>query len=1581
MKKNNKGFTLIELLAALVILGLLVMLGLPKLTDAITSSKDKIYVSDAKRFIAQTEYKVKVNSSSVEMPDNYQCIVVGLKYLDASDFDSPPNDGKYLEDQSFAIIKNEEGKFEYSVRLIEEFKDNKGYKGIKLSHAKELDNKNGLGCVDTFDKDDVSRDIVSMSESELNTYINNYFGESYCYGVQKVYKELDLEDSSAVQANGIPKITSVSLTSTGSNKDFNSFKAQLRLRADDDGGREQLNVCYSLDGYDDAQNNCYEYSRFANEDGVFVQDFDFSSGRSYADDNDPIKLSIIVKDSSESYVRRELTYEFHKNEAPIIDKETTTISSKAGDAYNGINTVITLNVSDDITDVGNLDVCFDEDSSGVCDNPNNYKKYSEYFGTSNRLDYTLNTTELDGTTHNIVVYVKDEYGVEAEPYTLNYKLFENTPPDFQGNGTEGSHITISSLIYKHVREQSLKIRVSFTLLDELGNVRDDKIGVKIALLDENRQEYNASVYTYSRGGTYNYLIKKKNGEDELYNGQTYKIKVTVYDVDHPTLNNSEIVNYTVHANTAPVITFSPLNVLSVGDDVCVSGFRCDAYNRHSNLISYTYKVEDDIDQKKDLKFCVSENINDCKNPNNFKNYPSGSDDGRLSFDVYDHFEFSTNDPILKYDGADRNLYIFVQDTYGKISNTQIEGGYQLYKNKPPFIDLLEVIDEGESGLEVGSMNIKLSPKLYNNDYFMYNMHDHNGGEYVADDITDNKHIAYEIKLNGNPLKKGPEDGDNFELSLDEIKRRDASGDWDGVITFDQFLNSTLDVHLENVAYDGRILHFELILTDSYGESSSFTTDYQLYNNKPPTIDRFEIVSSEPACDDCTDGGYGVNLRVSASDDMSPSEDLYVCLAENLDDCAAYNYVSYSEFFEDKDYHYTFAGANSATAYLGQTKHLYLSVKDKNGGKSYSELEYVVYENQGPKLDDEVSVISQNDDFNSRQAIFNSTVSDDLGNLYERVCYGYVGDANSVDPPSSYVCTDYRPYNEHFKFAMNIDNYTGQKYYVYAEVMDAYGEKDTSAILEYILGTDTKPVIDSVNARYGITGRSGQGVVVFNGHDYGDSYNVCITTSNNSNNCTFSSNSYDGSVTDEFTYIYDFGSNPQNTTTTYYMFAKDSNNKISNAKSFKFSQNSSSSACETNDNFRSITYTPRGSTTMTSDTCAGRCYYWQEEVSNGKVVKEASDTVNISVPYTKKVSLLDKFDNSRECSSSTSNVSLTCGSRECFNTGTATNKKYNDNIVIGLEEHVASEDWMYHDELSRPRQVRAGDTYYQIYRTQYNPGDEYIILNPTPYYVFAGEIDDYKYISTNNSDEKYLRALDSNNLKLSKPASDMVSAKIKVVHSQYNGSLTVGDRVMIGPDSYHVVKTNSDTTVLLQDYNLLAGHYYTTDNSLNIDPTEYYIPVSPSYCKQEPDAKGWRKDSTVRKGVHPFYTGYYGSYSDLISNPSLSISSHPYIYSNDMDSICYSFLQNHLYNLNVKYKAIRLMSIGEARDIGCDINGNYKTCPVWASTGTYWLGNAYDQENVYAIKSDRSVYNMRYDNNDEVGIRYVIEINTNEITLK
>ena len=98
MLKNRKGFTLVELLATVVILGILIAFSTPIITGMVSNSRNKIYLSDAQKLIAEAEYKIKASSSVIEKPDPGDCIAISLVYLDSGDFDSPPNKGEYIQE-------------------------------------------------------------------------------------------------------------------------------------------------------------------------------------------------------------------------------------------------------------------------------------------------------------------------------------------------------------------------------------------------------------------------------------------------------------------------------------------------------------------------------------------------------------------------------------------------------------------------------------------------------------------------------------------------------------------------------------------------------------------------------------------------------------------------------------------------------------------------------------------------------------------------------------------------------------------------------------------------------------------------------------------------------------------------------------------------------------------------------------------------------------------------------------------------------------------------------------------------------------------------------------------------------------------------------------------------------------------------------------------------------------------------------------------------------------------------------------------------------------------------------------------
>ena len=182
MRKNNKGFTLVELLAALVILGVLAALALPTVVNMMGNSRDKLYVTDAKKLISQAEYKFRVASSEIEKPDDGECLVLSMVYLDNSDFDNAPNNGEYVREASYVVVKNNGGNFEFSVELVEEIKKNV-YKGVELSKDSTL-NANSTRHVVSFNKDELyfveSNTVMGKYNGKQvsTSYINSKLGNS-----------------------------------------------------------------------------------------------------------------------------------------------------------------------------------------------------------------------------------------------------------------------------------------------------------------------------------------------------------------------------------------------------------------------------------------------------------------------------------------------------------------------------------------------------------------------------------------------------------------------------------------------------------------------------------------------------------------------------------------------------------------------------------------------------------------------------------------------------------------------------------------------------------------------------------------------------------------------------------------------------------------------------------------------------------------------------------------------------------------------------------------------------------------------------------------------------------------------------------------------------------------------------------------------------------------------------------------------------------------------------------------------------------------------------------------------------------
>lgn len=136
--KKNKGFTLIELLAVIVILGVLLAIAIPKVSQYINSSRKKSFVDAGQLFINS----VREDATAEEIPSPVATNDVVIVTLDIANLNKAkaksPWGGKYVLNKSYVAIVNAgtstNPKYEYYFAA----QDTKGY-AIPLTNEKDLE--------------------------------------------------------------------------------------------------------------------------------------------------------------------------------------------------------------------------------------------------------------------------------------------------------------------------------------------------------------------------------------------------------------------------------------------------------------------------------------------------------------------------------------------------------------------------------------------------------------------------------------------------------------------------------------------------------------------------------------------------------------------------------------------------------------------------------------------------------------------------------------------------------------------------------------------------------------------------------------------------------------------------------------------------------------------------------------------------------------------------------------------------------------------------------------------------------------------------------------------------------------------------------------------------------------------------------------------------------------------------------------------------------------------------------------------------------------------------------------------------
>lgn len=140
MAKNNSGFTMVELLAAMVVLGISMMVAIPSVINLFNDQRSDTYIKDALRLASNMDNKLR-SDNKITVPRRGGCVAINLTYMDNNTFEEGPYGGTYDRWASFVVAKRNpaaaDEEYTYYVRLIEKTPAG-GFRGVDLKDSNRL---------------------------------------------------------------------------------------------------------------------------------------------------------------------------------------------------------------------------------------------------------------------------------------------------------------------------------------------------------------------------------------------------------------------------------------------------------------------------------------------------------------------------------------------------------------------------------------------------------------------------------------------------------------------------------------------------------------------------------------------------------------------------------------------------------------------------------------------------------------------------------------------------------------------------------------------------------------------------------------------------------------------------------------------------------------------------------------------------------------------------------------------------------------------------------------------------------------------------------------------------------------------------------------------------------------------------------------------------------------------------------------------------------------------------------------------------------------------------------------------------